>query len=376
MFINHLNSLRTAALLSLALLKYDAAAAEASAYARITEVRIEKTNIMVRVEASGSLAKITLESSTRVGRKAWEPRAVQLLKEKTAELVNLTFHVPISPAIEILRVRGDLGGQVLPPAFYEGTNAFVAATTGGGAGAAVGAPNTETTGAPGRSAVTDGAARSVVESDIWKLDGDTLYFFNQNRGLQVLDVANPDNPVLAGTYALAAAGEQMYVLDHDKVVLLARDGCDWYGSPGGSRVILLQAGNGTPQLIKELPVSGYIAESRLVGSALYIVANSYEPREVATKDGTTLSTEWEWGSRVLSFDLSDFAGAQQKSKDWVKGYGNVIYATDRFLFVSQSIYDGSGRSPEAALHCYDISAPDGTFEKLSTFSTAGTIRDK
>src|SRR6266540_1536683 len=78
------------------------AAAAEEAFARITAIHIEKTNVVVEVEASGSLAKITLESSTRVGRRAWEPRAVEVLKGTEAGPINFTFTVPISPAIEIL----------------------------------------------------------------------------------------------------------------------------------------------------------------------------------------------------------------------------------------------------------------------------------
>src|SRR6266478_8066509 len=36
--------------------------------------------------------------------------------------------------------------------------------------------------------------RTVTESDIWKIRGHTLYFFNQLRGLQIIDITNPDAP--------------------------------------------------------------------------------------------------------------------------------------------------------------------------------------
>ena len=79
-------------------------------------------------------------------------------------------------------------------------------------------------------------------------------------------------------------------------------------------MILLQVKNGIPELVTQLPVSGYIAESRLVGTALYVVANSYEQHAVLSKDGSTTSTDWEWGSRVVSFDLSDFTSANRNRK--------------------------------------------------------------
>ena len=91
--------------------------------------------------------------------------------------------------------------------------------------------------APGAGAVTPDAvalvnsgeqvqARAVVESDIWKISGDTLYFFNQYRGLQVIDISQPDAPAIRGALAITAAGEQMYLLDDTHVVLLARDACN------------------------------------------------------------------------------------------------------------------------------------------------------
>ena len=62
----------------------------------------------------------------------------------------------------------------------------------------------------------------VVESDIWRRDGDTLYLFNQNRGLQIIDLTNPAAARILGTLNLPAAGEQMYLLSSNHVVLLTR----------------------------------------------------------------------------------------------------------------------------------------------------------
>ena len=48
--------------------------------------------------------------------------------------LNFTFTVPASPALEILRVRGDFADTLLPAQFYDGTNKFIAATGGPAAG--------------------------------------------------------------------------------------------------------------------------------------------------------------------------------------------------------------------------------------------------
>src|SRR5688500_16834037 len=218
-------------------------AAESSSFARIKSVRIERMNVVVEVEASTDFTKVTLESSTRVGRRAWLPRAVQLI-DATESVAKITFSVPISPAIEILRVRGDLAESSLPAELYTGTNKF----TIPGGGVPIGGMEYQNQGpvtsAPNTDSREGESARSVVESDIWKLAGDTLFFFNQYRGLQVIDVANPDAPEVTGTYDLPGAGEQMYVINGTNVLLLARDNCAWYGTESQSRVILLQVRDG------------------------------------------------------------------------------------------------------------------------------------
>src|SRR5688572_27498673 len=148
-----------------------ASAAETGSFARITLVRIEKTNVVVEVEASADFTKVTLESSPRLGRRAWEPRGVKVLSATQTAGSTITFTVPISPAIEILRVRGDLAENTLPAQFYTGTNDFTLANNGG---AVAGGPgvfdgNAGPTSAPGRDAGENVApGRSVVESDIWK----------------------------------------------------------------------------------------------------------------------------------------------------------------------------------------------------------------
>lgn len=344
-------------------------------YAEIKSVLLQGTNVVVEVEASTDFSKITLESSTRVGRRAWEPRAVHHLEPADSGLATFTFTVPLSPALEILRVRGDIT-TALPAAFFDGPTNFVSGSGNGAGGPSAGGPlENGDVRAPADGDFAGGGDRTVVESDIWKLHDDTLYFFNQYRGLQIIDVSDPDAPTVTGAYDLAAAGEQMYLIDGHKVVLLARDTCSWYGDSSESRVVLLDAATDEPELVAQLPVKGYIVESRLVGSALYVVANSYQQRPAPAETDATGSLIWEWGTEIYSFDLADFHAPVARSSDWVAGYNNVILATDRFLLVAQSGYqmnDGYA----STIHIYDISNPDGTFEQLSTTRALGIIRDK
>ena len=113
----------------------------------------------------------------------------------------------------------------------------------------------------------------MSESDIWKIANDTLYFFNQYRGLQIIDVTSPDKPVVRGTSELPAVAEQMYLLDNNYVVLLARDGCGWDAN-GPVSMAMSKVVGGVPSIAATLPIAGNIQESRSVGP-LYVAAEVY-----------------------------------------------------------------------------------------------------
>jgi hypothetical protein len=158
----------------------------------------------------------------------------------------------------------------------------------------------------------------------------------------------------------------MYLLDSGQVVLLARDGCGW-GTEEQSNILLVEVSGGTPSVMSSLPIKGSIQESRLVGTALYVVSQTYRPVP-ASKDGM-----WEWGSLVSSFDLSNPSSPAVKDTLWNSGYGNVITATDRFLFVANQDPNNWSRS---MVHCIDISSPDGAMKSTATVRTSGRVPDK
>ena len=180
-----------------------------SAQPHITSVKTDGAEVLVEVAVPANVRKLTLESRTRLGAGAWTPRAVWRYAGQDGAV---SFRLARSEKLEVLRVRAD-AQDALPASFYQGTNQFGGQTSTSGptqptlyyAEAAPGANDSKAGG-------TD-QTRAVVESDIWKLDGDTLYFFNQYRGLQVIDLSLPDKPVVRGTLELPAAGEQMYLLD-------------------------------------------------------------------------------------------------------------------------------------------------------------------
>lgn len=331
---------------------------------QITSIHLEKAEVVVNVQVPPGITKVAIEGRSRLGAGAWEPKAVTRLDGNGGEVV---FRLAASAEVEMLRVRAD-EKERLPAAFYQGTNNF--AGLGGGGGAVFDGALNPNGGAPtpNRNATaTEGASRDVTESDIWKIQGSTLYFFNQSRGLQIIDLTTPDSPILRGKLDMAAVGEQMYVLPGGEAVLLARDGCDYVFGQAQSHLHVVKVVNGVPAIAATLPVQGTIQESRMVGSALYLVSQQYQER-IATGNST-----YEWGSVISSFDLSDPVNPKVKDTLWYPGWGNVITATDRFLFVATQ---DTGNWWRSIVHCVDIAAPDGAMKALSSIKLDGRVPDK
>lgn len=347
-------------LVTAAALRADVEAPEPDAQPRILSIEHRGPDLILRASAPAGVARLLLESCTREDLAFWVPRAVIHPEPGTTEV---TFRVPIQPGLELFRIRADATSP-LPARLFAGPSEFP------------GEPASETSGPDafrGNSAAPPGAedgggAREVVESDIWVVRGDTLYFFNQYRGFQRIDISNPDAPTIEGTFPLPGMGEQMYVLESGPVILLAHDPCRQWGFDAESAVILVDAHAVTPLELARLPLPGRVVESRLVGTALYVATETW--RESADGRGT-----WESGTWVSSFDLSDPARPVARSPLWYPGSGNVVTATDRFLFVA--ITDFSRPWPwRSDLRVADISAPDGTLTDFTRIPLPGRVADK
>ena len=320
-----------------------------------------------------------------------------------AAATTLTFRLGKLTPQRSLRVFGRHGAP-LPAGFFTGVTNFSSEPPAVRATSHNSQPTTQGPGVftPGdmfNGAVGDPSARAVVESDIWKLAGDRLYFFNQLRGLQVFDVAQPDAPALLGTLRLPAVGEDMYVLASGHAVLLKRDYSWWqdwwFGDatlPGGggfplganpgalataqaavqfqsdthraNEVIVADVNGDRPAILARLPFAGSLSTSRLVGSVLYVAAQ-------ATRD-TGDPNAPEYGTQVTSFDLQDPAFPVERDSVFVAGWASAVSATDRYFLIANQDFE-TGAS---VVEIVDISAPDGAMSRAGSAKVDGYIEDK
>ncbi len=336
---------------------------------QITSIRSAQTDIVVTVDVPRGLRRVTLESRARLNIGAWEPRVVQRLDGSGG---RVTFTLPATADVQMLRVRAN-EQDPLPESFYRGSNSFenhvrVQQGLDGSAPLAVepGSAGLQYSSLVGSLPPGPIASRAISESDIWKLRGDTLYYFNDYRGLQVINLSNADAPVIRGVFPLPAAGEQMYLLEDHHVVLLARKECSWNTVESEIIIVNTSPSLSIPNRVATLSVPGRIIESRLVGTALYVASEAWQPQTNGS------GVQWEQGTHILSFDLANPERPLARSALWYPSGGSVIAATDRFLFVALRPGGISG----ADVHCLDISAFDGVVHPRGSLRVAGEVADK
>ena len=326
----------------------------------------------VRVRVPAGYDSVTLERCTSVRLGQWQVVGTKATA-RTAGAV--TFELPAAVSRRFLRVKGNIAVNGLA-----GARLFLAdpaLTSGGPFGIQNDAvkPGTGALAlASSANAADSSATRTVSESDIWRLAGDRLYFFNELRGLQVFDVANPDDPALLGQMRAAGNGEEMYLLDATHVVLLTRGTqfltlrvtnsfAPYFGSNETSSVVVADVSKGVPTVAATVEYRGSLRESRLVGAVLYVVSEVWDHSAAA---------EQQHGLEVTSFDLSDPAHPVKRDTLFLGNWGGVITATDRFLFVVH--YSADWRS--SVIDIVDISSPTGVLVKRGHIDTAGAVNDK
>jgi hypothetical protein len=148
------------------------------------------------------------------------------------------------------------------------------------------------------------------EADIWKIDGSTVYFFNQLRGLQVLDLSNPADPRLTASLRMPELGQDLYVLREAdgsrRLVLLTQD---W--SPEGgqtTRISLVKFTGTTPEVTHQQEIPGGLSDSRLVGDRLILVTSEWKsPSGSWNGPRTSESRISEW---ILKPDEAPLADGQ------------------------------------------------------------------
>src|SRR5262249_44150561 len=121
-------------------------------------------------------------------------------------------------------------------------------------------------------------ARTVEETDLYRLEGNRLYYLNAYRGLMVFDVSNVDQPALIGRSPIYGWPVDMIVRNGIAIVVVA----DWYGQLDdgtpfhGSIVRGLDASDASNiKVLGEAKLGGWVRDDRVVGDVIYAVSEDY-----------------------------------------------------------------------------------------------------
>jgi len=236
---------------------------------------------------------------------------------------------------------------------------------------------------PGKSATP----RTVEETDLYRLDGDRLFYLNAYRGLMVFDVSNVDAPKLLGRSAIYGSPVEMIVRNGIASVVVA----DWYGTDDvgqpfyGSIVRGIDATDPAQiKILGEARLGGWVRDTRVVGDVLYAVTEDYgsvfggyygSTGDVATgtggnsQAGVSVSSVNIAGGKVLkkgSYRLAGQGGIFNVTENSILLAHNALGAAD------QNGYQAASGSTE--LVYIDISDPEGSILPRGSLSFQGYIQ--
>lgn len=239
------------------------------------------------------------------------------------------------------------------------------------------------TAAVGASDSNGSATRAVEEADIIKVDGTRLYALSRYGGLSVIDVSDPDHLHLLGRKRTDGMPFEMYVRNGRAYVMMndfghyvggdvVMGGGQWVES---SEILALDVT--TPTAITEVArydVPGSIADSRVVGDALYLV--TYENGYCWNCQNTpsTIVTSFNVaGSAIAKVDTLSL-NPNSQSYSWQRS----VSATDQRLYIAGPEYNwqpgmAGGKS---IIQVVDIADPGGHLVKGADVSVEGQINSR
>ncbi len=267
---------------------------------------------------------------------------------------------------------------------FAGQGGGAAESNGASAGLASTAPAAAGTG-------TSTTTRTVQETDLYRLDGNRLYYLNSYRGLMVFDVTNVDQPKFLGRSPIYGTPVDMIVNGGIATVVVG----DWYGTLDdgkpfhGSIVRGLDATDPTNiKVVGDAKLGGWVEEDRVVGNVLYAVSEDYGWEYgweggvgVALPGGGAVAVSaggGPSGANVIVSSVS-FAGGQvqQVASKTYSGYGGVFNVTPNAILLAHpdvpAVDGGYVQPTKTDLVYLDISDPGGKIVQRGTLQVDGVI---
>ena len=217
-------------------------------------------------------------------------------------------------------------------------------------------------------ASSDDGMEKVLESDLWRIIGNELYFFNHMRGLQIADLSIPNYPKVVSRYRLPASGEQMYVSENGKTIFLItrKSHQNW---PYDSEIRILEKNKDTITEITSISLPGIYKESRMIDQKLYILTERWEEEKLSFNN-----LSFSYSCRLSTFDLQDPENPVALDQQVIPGAPLVITATNTNLMVVTR--DPADYQNKHVVRVFDFSNSEGKPRKIATIRPGGRVLDK
>jgi hypothetical protein len=274
---------------------------------------------------------------------------------------------------------------------------FTSVPANAGSGVTAGTALNASTGSNGSSSADKASSttptRTVEETDLYRLEGDRLYYLNSYRGLMVFDVSTVDSPRLLGRSPIFGQPIEMVVRNGVASVVVA----DWYGATQdgkpfhGSIVRGIDATDPSNlRIVGEALLGGWVRDTRVVGDVLYAVTEQY-PWDIGWYEGGAVSgggvsvgvaTVGGGSGSTVAVTSVSFAGGSIRGVDSyvASGQGGIFNVTpNSILLGSNQLTDADPNGYRAAtgnteLRYLDISDPGGVIREAGAAVVSGSIQ--
>jgi hypothetical protein len=224
--------------------------------------------------------------------------------------------------------------------------------------------------------------RLIVEGDVFKLDGTTLYVMHRYRGLLIFDLSAPDHIKLLGRLPFQAKPVEMYVRDGRAYAVVSDYFAYWqYDRDAdplgfhGSMVLVADVSNpASPYLMGKMGLQGEVSDTRMVGNVLYAVSKR-NPEYWRYNTADWKDTTW-----VKSIHVGDPANIYEVDGIEFAGTSTVAHVYHHAIFVAahdpNAYLTDPAHENETLVTYVDISDPAGRLKKRGSLYVPGYIQDK
>lgn len=218
------------------------------------------------------------------------------------------------------------------------------------------------------------AERQVEEADIVRKDGNSLYILNPYRGLLVVDITDPDNPVIGGRAPVFGNPVEMYVRSGVAYIVVSdyfsywRMEDDSAGGFHGSQILVFDVHNpAAPIQLGDFRLEGFVSDTRIVGDVLYAVSNRYAWYSYFG------SSDYESMTFVASINLADPRAPYEVDRVEFAGTSANVHPTSKLLYVAQPVDARNWNDQATRFTVLDISDAGGHIARHGSFDVEGAL---